>query len=428
MTSSIGWIDFSSKDKDRVKRFMDMMGSEGVMDELGIGLVRDARSNELFPGFSTLYTRAKYFFITPYILLDRDNKQKKNQSGLQYFKSSEIEVNKVIKEYYTHSENGENESYFGKFKNDGKLKRQPSEVYWNGLIRLKFISSESSLDQMLSNRRSAMEELLSNDRGDDTVKELGESKGNQQENVSYTPDWLDTISKQGLRLTRIEAETLRDRIITHLPHSLLATLLSDNHVWQLYEAASYTYNRKSHLDNPFVHFVETAIDSITDDTVKENLIRAHDLAYLLHGVHVAYNIQLWSAKDASAKFIDELKAKGREWYDSIGSRVIDLDGFDINRCVEYTNVKPYTKEFLKSLIDIVKTSDSWDEAEVQLRRIAENQERKNKGKKSRFNKMDQGDGVDDLDKEEWIGLSLINYRYYSTLSVLKDIFEGLNDN
>lgn len=37
MASELGWIDISPKDRNRVKRFMDLMGMSGVMDELGVG-------------------------------------------------------------------------------------------------------------------------------------------------------------------------------------------------------------------------------------------------------------------------------------------------------------------------------------------------------------------------------------------------------
>ena len=50
MTSQIGWIDFSPKDRDRVKRFMDLMGMGGVVDELGIGM--DSLESEGYPGRS----------------------------------------------------------------------------------------------------------------------------------------------------------------------------------------------------------------------------------------------------------------------------------------------------------------------------------------------------------------------------------------
>jgi hypothetical protein len=32
-----------------------------------------------------------------------------------------------------------------------------------------------------------------------------------------------------------------------------------------------------------------------------------------------------------------------------------------------------------------------------------------------------------MGKEQWLSLGLINYRYAATLSVVKDIYEGLNN-
>lgn len=60
--ATIGWIDFSKNDKDRVGSILDMLRPEGMVDELGMGIIRDALANELFPGISTIQTRAKYFF------------------------------------------------------------------------------------------------------------------------------------------------------------------------------------------------------------------------------------------------------------------------------------------------------------------------------------------------------------------------------
>lgn len=100
MASQIGWIDFSQKDRNRVKRFIDLMGMGGVVDELGIGMIRDAMSNMLFPGFSTLYTRAKYFFITPYILFEKEKRQTKSQSYMDYFHKAEVDINRIIIQYY----------------------------------------------------------------------------------------------------------------------------------------------------------------------------------------------------------------------------------------------------------------------------------------------------------------------------------------
>ena len=60
---NIGWIDFSKKDRDIAMSVLRQLTEQGAMDELGIGTVRDAFSDILFPGTSTIQTRAKYLFL-----------------------------------------------------------------------------------------------------------------------------------------------------------------------------------------------------------------------------------------------------------------------------------------------------------------------------------------------------------------------------
>ena len=70
MISSLGWVDFSPKDRGLVKIALAMLNEKGTLDELGFGQLRDAFSSLLFPGISTIQTRAKYFIIVPRILRD----------------------------------------------------------------------------------------------------------------------------------------------------------------------------------------------------------------------------------------------------------------------------------------------------------------------------------------------------------------------
>ena len=49
---------------------LDLLQESGTLDELGITPVREGFSNIFFPGTSMIQTRAKYFFIIPYILKD----------------------------------------------------------------------------------------------------------------------------------------------------------------------------------------------------------------------------------------------------------------------------------------------------------------------------------------------------------------------
>ena len=66
--AQLGWIDFCPTHRDKVAAALDLLRPEGMVDELGLGTIRDGIANQLFPGISTIQTRAKYFFIIPYIL------------------------------------------------------------------------------------------------------------------------------------------------------------------------------------------------------------------------------------------------------------------------------------------------------------------------------------------------------------------------
>lgn len=63
----LGWIDFSREERNKVMATLDLLSATTALDELGIGTLRDRYANILFPGISTIQTRAKYFVIIPYI-------------------------------------------------------------------------------------------------------------------------------------------------------------------------------------------------------------------------------------------------------------------------------------------------------------------------------------------------------------------------
>lgn len=64
----LGWIDFSKEDWQKALDVINLLSEQGAVDELGIGIIRDAFANYFFPGTSTIQTRAKYFLIVPYVL------------------------------------------------------------------------------------------------------------------------------------------------------------------------------------------------------------------------------------------------------------------------------------------------------------------------------------------------------------------------
>ena len=46
---------------------IDLFSQQGTLDELGIGTIRDALADRMFPGTSTIQTRVRYFLFIPRI-------------------------------------------------------------------------------------------------------------------------------------------------------------------------------------------------------------------------------------------------------------------------------------------------------------------------------------------------------------------------
>jgi hypothetical protein len=425
MTSKIGWIDFSPLHRERVKRFIELMEEDGVQDELGVGTIRDAMSNKLFPGFSTLHTRAKYFFITPYILLDKERKQRKSESGKDYFNRVEIETNNTIIKFYESCKERKEESYFGKFKKDGVLKRQPSEIYWNGITTLRLVNYDGTLDQLLRDKHSTIEELLSCNQGDDTVKEQGENNKPRVVDAGSADGWIENITEKGLTLTSVEAQILRDRLIKHTPNSLPTELLTNDEVWEVYKAAAYKDKGNEQITNALINFVEKAYKLVENEELRTNLITAHDLSLFLYGPHIAYNLRLAEQVKAAESVIQELRDMGIVWLETLEQRMIDYKRFDISNCMQDVNVKPTTRLFLKKVQQLITQQGKRQNIETELCDLVEQQERKNKKNKSRFYKLEENRVVDENEKGAWIGLGLINYRYTAALAVMKDVQEVL---
>ena len=95
----IGGIDFSKTDRGNVLSVLDLLG-KGNLYELGIASVRDAYSNLFFLGTSTIQTRARYFFIVPYIFKDLykkyGNKSVDYQTFYDDFKKAELHCAKKL--------------------------------------------------------------------------------------------------------------------------------------------------------------------------------------------------------------------------------------------------------------------------------------------------------------------------------------------
>jgi len=141
--SQLGWIDFSPAHRNKVMLVMDLFKEQGVIDELGLGTIRDTISDLIFPGTSTIQTRAKYFLLIPWILQDIESRGKidRFQSELE---ESEINFVRVL-----HKNSPKSSGIIGATLPNKNPKRKPSSIYWSGLrtydiLKSKAISGQDS--------------------------------------------------------------------------------------------------------------------------------------------------------------------------------------------------------------------------------------------------------------------------------------------
>lgn len=59
----LGWIALNQREVRAIAKRLASPGSVGTVDELGLGLITDTLAQDLFPAFTTLMTRARYFIF-----------------------------------------------------------------------------------------------------------------------------------------------------------------------------------------------------------------------------------------------------------------------------------------------------------------------------------------------------------------------------
>jgi hypothetical protein len=105
---------------------IDLFREHETRDELGIGSVRDAFADLLFPGTSTIMTRARYFLIVPWLYQRLEARRVSSAEVAAKARAAELDLIEVI------GRSSDHDGQIGK-RAKRRLKRLPSSVYWQGL-------------------------------------------------------------------------------------------------------------------------------------------------------------------------------------------------------------------------------------------------------------------------------------------------------
>ena len=311
---------------------IELFGERDTRDELGLGSVRDAFADQLFPGTSTIQTRARYFLLVPWIYQFLEEHATPSSSIAE--KARKCEVRLIHGLCKSDDTNG----VIGKQAKENLL-RLPSNVYWSGLgawgIRTFPGSQEQyhrSLDQLYLRRKGRQVSRREYEGESETDGDL------HNWHAGLPPRPHNFTDEAVLSLNFNEADYLSLQIQTNCPKSLMAFLVRErwdvsnfNYAWELREGLP--------------------------QSLREILDHAENFSHTINGAQLLYNLLL-ARKRQHSEWIDDYKNRLHEWWIGIeerdqGIRTWQRDHFWQIVAAGNSRVSHRSKVFINTWIDIL---------------------------------------------------------------------------
>lgn len=390
----LGWIDFSKEDRQKALDVINLLSEQGTVDELGIGIVRDAFANCFFPGTSTVQTRAKYFFIVPRILKDAvDGRYGKDIERIL----TEIDADEKDCAKRLLNSDSKVEGVIGsRVLPKGWVSRRPSDIYWNGIKRygifcykdlsiqeyiLSAVEIEKRKFDIKSDKHNYDEEENNTDDMDagniDSIKFWSLP--------SYDNDWRENLT---INLTKEESEYLNRQIQKETRGSLLEYILKNKIIldeYDSFESLRYVLSDK--------------VDSKTADMMK----LACDFNNLIYMARIRYNLMLSECENKDAlseweRLRNDIKYRAQ----------VNLD--EVFFKLQLINIR--TKKFLCDIQSAFMTEDI-DLADEIIRKRELHLKGSGRAKLMR---------TKEFDHSKWVGGKELDYRFFNARRIINDIY------
>ncbi len=412
--SVLGWIDFSSEHREKVKTVIDLLHVSDVVDELGIGTIRDCFSDTLFPGISTIQTRAKYFLTLPRLLREYQGFPphfRRKHALADWLNDQENQCMKFL--YKNHLSDRQNGIIGVEFaEKPGEVQRKPSSVYWNGLRLFGLVKTRLSLAEFLRKFANPDAPLL------DLIEGTDDTKGDDRDAIDVTSpvvaaptndeEWKEHLT---LHLSFEEATFLAGQVTTKVPSSLLGQILMDSGIRKEFVELSPNWQFHEFCD-------EASFIADLGEPLRTVVYDARDFWRLLEGAHIRYNVLL-QERHGTRHLRKKFEEQWGKWCEDMES--FPWERWDTKRLWELAirlrrQVKSFTTQFVNRWIEEIR---SGGKNLAQLNALVTQQERLNKGARSRLKPNAEGA------VSEWIGIDSLDYRYPQARTIIRDIHIGL---
>ena len=409
--ATIGWIDFSEEQRNRARSLMDAAREPGLVDELGIGTVRDYLANRLFPGISTIQTRAKYFVIVPILINEWSNMtaaRRRRKPLPDYLHEQETLVRVQLMSGGEEVDRaGVIGSSFGQ-STQKTVKRAPSSVYWNGLKTFGIVRADCSIAQLgerLHHERNeygdAQNEPDGHDAAEQSLRSIPGSANFHREDIT-------------LSLTPDESGFLRQRIASSVSNTLLGQLARTPDTTAGLVADCHD---QEDLQVMAQHPALRALNAEISHTVSVAL----QFSDAMEGAHLRYNLLVCRANshNLSEGRQEDLVEQWQEWVTEspvVRTPMKDLAALEDELSRQSLRIKPYTRTFIRNWFKALASARDNTDA---LDRLVEQQERDNKKRRARL-----AGNLGPSDGEQWIGMRQLAYRWPQARQILQDIHDG----
>ncbi|QDU96259.1 DUF6361 family protein [Lignipirellula cremea] len=401
MPSTFTWLDYSEHDRRKMLDVIELFGEKTTRDELGLGGVRDAFADLLFPGTSTIQTVAKYFLFAPWIYLTLENKRTASSKVGLRARKLEIELARKLEE------SGETDGVIGRIAKE-KLQRLPSSVYWQGLSQWgirTFSGSQDeyhrSLDLFYQRQR-----VRQSSRHEHEGESAAEADLHNWHIGLPLPD-ADFPLGANLTLSQAEAEYLRERLLTNCGQSLMA--------WLVREQVEF-------VSVPFAWDLAVELPAVLANQV----LHGQNFSESMHGAQLLYNLILAEHRAWQEK-IDLYRKDLSAWGQRISRRMDilrDWDRREFWRIVYQSNprVSSRARSFIQTWIDLATTALDLNAIadSKAARQLVENREVQLKGGLARVRSKRA--------RELWkgaAGAAQMDLRWSSARRIVSDILTGM---
>lgn len=418
----VGWVDLSAQDRSRTLAVLSSLSQPGAVDELGIGIVRDAIADVLFPGTSTLLTKARYFFLVPYLLRymekghDADRRDPRSLAG--DFRNLERQCAEGLLGCCASTE-----GIIGRVALGGGrwVTRGPGELYWAPLRNLGFMrsgapSTYGGLFRYLSETRYKEKRTTyerdagQNDGLSDDLQAFGSMWHIPRETyAAWKDDWQNWKDRASIDLKTDEAVFLRKQIVSTHPESLYSLLMT-NEALRSIAIATFDGSAEGAGDSSFHTFLHNgALDCIANTAphIARACALAEGFSEMVYGCRIAYNMQLCGLDQRGSGEWEEFAPRASE----VASRV-DMPGIASEFGLEGRAGFAPMSAFIGRAIECMQRGDLKG-----LKREVRKRETSIKGARRKIGRNDQGDYA-------WRGGRRLSYRFANAVSLIREISEA----